>query len=174
MSTPNGTAPPGTALYTVGEVAKRLALFTREVLEKVEAGELEAVRLPGNPRLFIRLPIEQKPPPQPPAPPPAPAPKAERPRLAAAPEPPGDGLPDDLITPNQVARLLKVHISTVYRWCLSGRLPSYRRAGWRFLIRRSDVRTILEPVRPSPSCPAEPVLGGERLNEFLRSRGYKV
>jgi excisionase family DNA binding protein len=83
-------------------------------------------------------------------------------------------LPDDLITPKEVARLLKVHVSTVYRWCLSGRLPSYRRAGCRFLIRLADVRSLLQPVQPSPVCPAEPLLGGQRLDEFLRARGYKV
>jgi excisionase family DNA binding protein len=89
-------------------------------------------------------------------------------------DPDAGPLPEDLLTPAQVARLLKVHISTVYRWCLSGRLPSYRRAGSRFLICRADVRALLEPVRPSPTSPREPMLAGQRLDEFLRSRGYQV
>jgi excisionase family DNA binding protein len=66
-----------------------------------------------------------------------------------------DILPEDLVTPGEVAKLLKVHISTVYRWWLSGRLPSYRLAGVRFLIRRADVRAVLQPVHPSPAQPQE-------------------
>jgi excisionase family DNA binding protein len=88
--------------------------------------------------------------------------------------PAGAELPADLVTPRDVARLLKVHVSTVYRWIFDGKLASYRRAGCRYLVRRADVRAVLEPVRPSPTRPQEPILNGERAREFLRSRGYKV
>jgi hypothetical protein len=39
---------------------------------------------------------------------------------------------------------------------------------------RSDVRSILQPVKPSPTVPTEPIMSGQKVDEFLRSRGYKV
>jgi hypothetical protein len=54
--------------------------------------------------------------------------------------------------------MLKVHISTDYRWCLSGKLPCYSVAGALFLIRRADVRTILAPVVPSTVEPHKPMM----------------
>jgi excisionase family DNA binding protein len=190
MSTANGTV-----VLTVKEAAKRLALFTSEVLEKVEAGELESVRYEGNPQLFVRLPAPEKPHPAPALAPPPPAPKVEKPKpppraekpkaekptpAPAVPEPKPapipeeEVMPNDLITPTQAAKLVKTHVSTIFRWIHRGRLPAFRRAGSRFLIRLSDLRGVLEPTRPSPTQPTENVLSGEACKQFLRSRGYKI
>lgn len=54
---------------------------------------------------------------------------------------------DDLITPGQAARLMKCSIASIYRWCLSGRLPFVKRVGRR-LIRRTDLLALLVPGEP--------------------------
>jgi excisionase family DNA binding protein len=59
---------------------------------------------------------------------------------------------DEVLTTNQIARLLKVHIASVYRWLLSGKLVGYRRGG-RFVVRRQDLEAFLEPVVPMRDRP---------------------
>jgi excisionase family DNA binding protein len=59
------------------------------------------------------------------------------------------GAPDanDLMTPEEVADYLKVHVETVRQWVRSGRLAAYRLGGVRALrIRRFDVDSLLQRV----------------------------
>jgi excisionase family DNA binding protein len=65
---------------------------------------------------------------------------------------------DVLMTTNQAAKLLRVHLATVYRWVLSGKLPAWKRGG-RLVVRRADLDGLLTPVvplrerpRPGPSA----------------------
>lgn len=52
-----------------------------------------------------------------------------------------------LMTPEEVAEYLKVHVQTVRTWIRSGRLPARRVAGLRALrVRSTDVMNLLEPL----------------------------
>jgi excisionase family DNA binding protein len=59
------------------------------------------------------------------------------------------------IEPKQVARMLKTHISTVYRLILHGKIPARRIGGRRYLIRREDAVKFAEgvPVVPVARVP---------------------
>jgi len=59
-------------------------------------------------------------------------------------------IPDDLITPLQAAQLLGVHLATIYRYILDGRLPAWRLAGTRFKLSRVQVLGLLQPAGNSP------------------------
>jgi excisionase family DNA binding protein len=59
-------------------------------------------------------------------------------------------LPDDLISPKTAAKILRSHISTVYRLIHSGKLRSFRRAGTRHLVSRADVEALLVEETPAP------------------------
>jgi excisionase family DNA binding protein len=61
-------------------------------------------------------------------------------------------LPDDLIETKTAARLLKVHVSAIYRWIASGKLPSWR-VGGRHKLSRRDVEAF--PQRSGPEEPAK-------------------
>jgi excisionase family DNA binding protein len=58
--------------------------------------------------------------------------------------------PDDLISTKHAARVLRCHISTVYRLCLRHKIPARKRSG-KFLIRRQDLENFArgEPI-PAP------------------------
>lgn len=70
--------------------------------------------------------------------------------------PPAEGAPNDLLTPEEVAEYLKVHVETIRLWIRSGRLPAFRLGGLRALrIRRSDVDALLLPVESGDSTPLQ-------------------
>jgi excisionase family DNA binding protein len=55
--------------------------------------------------------------------------------------------PERLLTPEQVAEYLQVHVHTVRGWIRAGRLPARRIAGLRALrVRYADVISLLKPV----------------------------
>jgi excisionase family DNA binding protein len=57
------------------------------------------------------------------------------------------GEPDDLLTTQEVARLLRVHPETVRRLGRDGRLPGFAlsdKSGWRF--RRADVDALIKTL----------------------------
>jgi hypothetical protein len=56
-------------------------------------------------------------------------------------------IPDDLIEMRQAARAAKCHLATAYRWILSGRLRSWKRAGRRF-VSRAELLALFVPVPP--------------------------
>lgn len=54
-----------------------------------------------------------------------------------------------LMTLEEVAEYLNVHVATVRNWIRSGRLPASRLAGQRAIrIRESDILHVLEPISP--------------------------
>lgn len=57
-------------------------------------------------------------------------------------------IPNDLVDTRTAARIAGVHVSSVYRWVLSGRLRGWKRAGARYLISRADLAGMLREVRP--------------------------
>ena len=50
-------------------------------------------------------------------------------------------------SPEEVADLYGVSISTVYRWTSEGRLPAYKVGGVR-RYKRDDVDALAEPIEP--------------------------
>jgi carbon-monoxide dehydrogenase medium subunit len=59
---------------------------------------------------------------------------------------------DDYLTVAEVARLLRVHRTTVWRWIATGRLHAYRIGTRTLRIRRDDLRRFLQPAAlPPPS-----------------------
>lgn len=55
-----------------------------------------------------------------------------------------DALDDDpLITPGEVAELLRVNPKTVSRWAAAGRLPSLKTPGGHVRFRRSVIEALL-------------------------------
>lgn len=86
-------------------------------------------------------------------------------------------VPDDLITPKAAAKLVNVHISSVYRWVLSGKLKGYRRAGSRYLVSRADVLGMIQPVEVEapdrPRTRREEEEAARRAVEELRRQGIR-
>lgn len=64
-------------------------------------------------------------------------------------------MPDDVMTTGQAANLVRVRPSTVYRWALAGKVPSWRRNG-RLLVSRADVQALVERTATAAPAP-EPV-----------------
>jgi excisionase family DNA binding protein len=84
---------------------------------------------------------------------------------------------DDLITPREAARLVRCHVSAVYRWLHRGQLQGYRRGPFRFLVRKADVLAMLSPVheeRPAPEKPKVDSAEVEAIKARLRKQGLKV
>ena len=51
--------------------------------------------------------------------------------------------------------MMQVHISTIYRLVLTGKLPARKRGGHRYLIRRADMLKFMEG-EPAPTPWAKP------------------
>jgi hypothetical protein len=87
-------------------------------------------------------------------------------------------IPDDLIDARAVARLVRAHIATVYRWLLSGRLRAWKRCG-RLFASRAEALALFAPVQPrkaerlSPSR-TERSRAAEAAVEELRRQGFRV
>ena len=88
-------------------------------------------------------------------------------------------VPADLLSPKAAARLLDIHISTLYRWVLTGRLKSYWRGGCRRLISRADLLALIRPAE-APRPVAFGAQERERLarqrhaQEVLRQAGFRT
>ena len=52
-----------------------------------------------------------------------------------------------LLTPKEVARILRVSLGTVYLWIRAGRLRAIRRPGSRILVSEDTMKKILENER---------------------------
>lgn len=93
-------------------------------------------------------------------------------RLLAAIEPPRDARPgpagpahpqparplEDLLTPEEAAAAIGVHVQTLRGYIRSGKLPAFRVAGERALrIRRDDLQGLLEHLQSPPHAPAAPM-----------------
>ncbi len=53
--------------------------------------------------------------------------------------------PDELLTRNEVAAMLKVDLSTIHKWCVKGKLIPLG-IGSRVYFRRSDIEAALVPI----------------------------
>jgi hypothetical protein len=53
--------------------------------------------------------------------------------------------PDELLTRNEVAAMLKVDLSTIHKWCVKGKLIPLG-IGSRVYFRRSDIEAALIPI----------------------------
>jgi excisionase family DNA binding protein len=58
--------------------------------------------------------------------------------------------PDDTVSPKQAARLLKTHVSTIYRLIGSGKLRSFKHPGTRHLLSRRAVLALLVEEKHGP------------------------
>lgn len=58
-------------------------------------------------------------------------------------------------TPKQVAAMLNVRITTVWRWIEAGKLKGFKRAG-RYLVTQEAIDNFLKPVKMPPHKPHEP------------------
>lgn len=87
-------------------------------------------------------------------------------------------LPGDLITPKAAARLLKVHVSSVYRWILAGKVRAFRRAGARYWISEAEVRAAwaeVEPTQPTViRTPAQDAAAARQAIAQMRADGHRV
>jgi carbon-monoxide dehydrogenase medium subunit len=66
---------------------------------------------------------------------------------------------DDYLTVAEIAQLLRVHRTTVWRWITAGRLRAYRVGDRTLRVRREDVQSLLRPAaayRPEPATPPGP------------------
>lgn len=55
-------------------------------------------------------------------------------------------LPSDLIEPKEAAKLIRRHISCIYRLIARGRLKAYKIAGARYVLSKADVAKLIEVV----------------------------
>lgn len=85
-------------------------------------------------------------------------------------------LPEDLMTPKQASRLVRAHVSTVYRWIHAGQIPAYRRGMSRYLVSRADVERMLSRVVPLPelATSADEERRHQEVMQRLREKGLKV
>jgi excisionase family DNA binding protein len=85
-----------------------------------------------------------------------------------------DKLPDDLIAPKVLARILRVHVSTVHRWIKKAKLRAWRRGGQRYLISEAEGRALIAPVTVTPSeaprSRAEEELAAEQATARLKAK----
>lgn len=66
-------------------------------------------------------------------------------------------LPADLLTTGQAANLIHCNPATIWRWCLRGKVPSWRR-GRQLLVSRADVLACVQRVestKPAPESGAQ-------------------
>ena len=80
---------------------------------------------------------------------------------------------EEWVSAKQVARMLGIDPSTVYRWCRSGKVPACQTPGGQYRIKKEDADQILKPVVPEAAV----ILPADRhqaAREFLRSRGMDV
>lgn len=82
-------------------------------------------------------------------------------------------IPDDLILPKEVARLHKVHVSTVHRWIRAGRLRAYKRAGHRVVVSKAAALAVLQQVVPKSPAPRDAAAAAGQAAARLAGMGYR-
>lgn len=71
--------------------------------------------------------------------------------------------PEDLLTPAEVAAILRVDAKTVTRWANEGRIPSTRTPGGHHRYRRADVDAANTPTPPLNTLLARALHAAERI-----------
>lgn len=92
-------------------------------------------------------------------------------------------LPDDLLPFSAAVRLVPsprpgrgTHLSTIYRWCNTGRLRFWRQGRWRY-VSRSELLALIRPAGPKRKTavgpgPAEEAARNQAwAEEVLRQAG---
>jgi hypothetical protein len=64
-------------------------------------------------------------------------------------------IPTDLVSASKAAKLCDVHVSSVYRWILAGKLPAWKRANGRVFVRMVDLRALFVPQQPEVKVSSE-------------------
>jgi excisionase family DNA binding protein len=64
-----------------------------------------------------------------------------------------------------------VHLSTLYRWIESGRLPAVRRGRW-FFVRRRDLAALSKPVGKAKPSRAKKARSSNWSAEVARRAGF--
>jgi predicted site-specific integrase-resolvase len=71
-----------------------------------------------------------------------------------------------------------MNLATLYRWILAGRVRAWRKPTSRYLVSRSEVLALLEPVDvelPARRPPAQARNAShEEAVKYLRSQGFKA
>ena len=76
-------------------------------------------------------------------------------------------LEEEFYTIREAARILRVSVSTIWRWIDSGRLPAYRVGQRRIRIRRNDLGTMIQPFTGGKE--GKMTKGEERVEVFKMS-----
>ena len=85
-------------------------------------------------------------------------------------------LPEDTIGVVEAAKLLKVHVSCIYRWLHGKRIAAWR-VGGRWWLSRAEVLAVPQRVGPGEvlASPAQrPTLTHAQAVALLREKGYMV
>lgn len=59
-------------------------------------------------------------------------------------------IPSDLMRPGDAAKLLGIHVGTLYRWFEAGKLPYYRFAGYERRVSRRDLVAMVQLEQAEP------------------------
>ena len=91
-------------------------------------------------------------------------------------------IPSDAVTPTQAAKELDASVSSIYRVLHAGKIRSWRKAGFRYLISLGEVKAYFSPVRveiskeitDKPRTRGEELAVSEAAKQQLREQGWKV
>jgi excisionase family DNA binding protein len=78
-------------------------------------------------------------------------------------------VPEDLVSPREAAKILKLHLASVYRMIADGRLPAWRRGGMRFFVSRA---AVLGVFLPPGNIPSQGPASHQEAVEKLRRLGW--
>jgi excisionase family DNA binding protein len=85
-----------------------------------------------------------------------------------------DALPTDLIAIPEAAKILRVHVTSVYRYVMRRQLPAYK-VGGRYWLSRGDVLGFVQRTGPGEEGgegPRAPVPSHAEAVALLRREGY--
>jgi excisionase family DNA binding protein len=85
-------------------------------------------------------------------------------------------IPNDLISANEAAKLLRVHGASIRRWIVGGAIPGFQ-VGSRWMLAREDVIAFVKPFnpkgKPRPLTVAELREREQRIDQNLREAGIR-
>ena len=89
--------------------------------------------------------------------------------------------PADLLPITTCAKRLRIHVASLWRWCESGKVASWKCAGGaRRLVSLAEVTEFMRPKRVTPKKAPQRVTAREarqidrETREFLAARGLRV
>lgn len=72
------------------------------------------------------------------------------------PQPAANEPPDDLVTPTRAAQILRLHVSSIYRWIFQRKVRSWTRGQTRRLVSEAEIRAQVQRFIPPPLPPRRP------------------